>query len=403
MTIQSRRTQKVCRLALLLLGGAVSCAEEDSGPPLIVQRDSAGIAIVEAMRPLWGDSSRWSIDPEPLVDLTLTGSGLDHEFYRARSMKQRPDGSLMIADGSSREVRLFSATGEFQGSFGGEGDGPGEFRRLQRIENAGDTLLALGDARVTVIAPDLQVIRTFNVDYFTADLHYLSGGTILPEIQRPVLPTDGLAGLVRRPDPLVLVDLEGAHIDSVGETRGTEMYVLVRDGSYVGAAPPFFAKRSHVAALGRNILRGSSDMVQLEELDASGNLVRILRIPGYPLHLSAAQIDAERSALLDRFAPGSTSVLKTVFEAVPASETRPAFTDILVDPSGAFWLQLYRGETEQDLPEEWLVLDADGTWLGTMRIPDRFTVSDITMDAVLGVWEDELDVEHPQVLRLTRN
>ncbi len=49
------------------------------------------------------------------------------------------------------------------------------------------------------------------------------------------------------------------------------------------------------------------------------------------------------------------------------------------------------------------MLDADGTWLGTVEIPDRFSVSDVAMDAVLGVWEDELDVEHPQVLRLTRN
>ena len=48
-------------------------------------------------------------------------------------------------------------------------------------------------------------------------------------------------------------------------------------------------------------------------------------------------------------------------------------------------------------------MDAEGTWLGNVAIPDRFTVSDITMQAVLGVWRDELDVEHPQVLRLSRN
>ena len=133
----------------------------------------------------------------------------------------------------------------------------------------------------------------------------------------------------------------------------------------------------------------------------TGNLLRILRIPGYPLDLSDAQIAAERDSMLDRIPPGHP--LRALFEAAPASETRPAFADILVDPSGAIWLRLHRGDSEQDQPQEWLVLDADGTWLGTMGIPDRFTVSDITMDAVLGVWEGELDVEHPQVLRLNRN
>ena len=396
-----RPTSKYLWGALLLLPCVSACAEDDSGPPLVVQRDSAGIQIVEAMRPLWGESSGWSIDPDPVVDLTLTGSGPAHEFYRARSMKQRPDGSLMIADGSSREVRVFSATGEFQGSFGGSGDGPGEFRGLSVIKNAGDTLLALGDGRVTVVAPDLTLVRTFTVDRWTIDLHYLGEGRILPEVSRPVLPTDGLTGPVRRPEPLALFDLEGTQIDSIGEMRGSEVYVHVRDGSYGGTAPHFFGKRSHVAALGRHILRGSSDMMQVEELDVSGNLLRILRIPGYPLDLSDAQIAAERDSMLDRLPPGHP--LRAPFEAAPASETRPAFTDILVDPSGAVWLRLHRGDSEQDQPERWLALDADGTWLGTVVIPDRFTVSDITMDAVLGDWEDEFDVEHPQVLRLTRN
>ncbi len=387
--------------AFLVLCGVVACSDGDSGTPVVVERDSAGVRIVEAMRPLWADSSLWRIDPDPVVDLTLSGTGPAHEFHRAHSLKQRPDGSLMIADGGSREVRVFSATGEFLGSFGGSGEGPGEFRSLRRIGNAGDTLLALGRGRVTVAAPDLTVVRTFNIDRWTINLHYLGGGRILPEVSRPVLPMDGLAGLVRRQEPLVLFDLEGTRIDSIGEMRGAEVFVLVRDGSYVGTAPRFFGKRSHVAALGRHILRGSSDTMQLEELDLSGNLVRVLRIPDYPLDLSDAQIASERDLLLDRLTPGNP--LRAPFEAAPAAETRPAFTDILVDPTGAVWLKLHRAESEHDQSQEWLVLEADGTWLGTVGIPDRFAVSDITMDAVLGIWVDELDVQHPQVLRLTRN
>ena len=398
-----RPTSKYLWGALLLLPCVSACAEDDSGPPLVVQRDSAGIQIVEAMRPLWGESSGWSIDPDPVVDLTLTGSGPAHEFYRARSMKQRPDGSLMIADGSSREVRVFSATGEFQGSFGGSGDGPGEFGNLSVIENAGDTLLALDrDGRVTVVAPDLAVVRTFDIAPFTLDLYYLDTGAILLEPRSLVLPPAGGAGLIRPPVPLVLFDLEGERIDSIGEMQGPELYLHAREG-FSGYVPVYFGKTSHVATFGQRIFPGSNDAMQVEELDVSGNLLRILRIPDYPLDLSDAQIAAERDFVLGRGRPGSTSPLRQALEAAPASDTRPAFTDILVDPSGAVWLQLHRGESEQDQPEEWLVLDADGTWLGTVEIPDRFTVSDITMDAVLGDWEDELDVEHPQVLRLIRN
>ena len=348
------------------------------------------------MRPLWGDSSRWSIDPEPLVDLTLSGSGPAHEFHQARSMKQRPDGSLMIANTGSEEVRVFSANGEFLGSFGGSGEGPGEFRSLYVIENAGDTLLAMdSDGRVTVVAPDLTVVRAFNIAPLTLDLHYVDGGAILPEPRALVLPPAGVAGRIRPPVALILFDLEGERIDSIGEMQGPELFI---SGGSVGV---FFGKSSHVATMGRRIFNGANDLMQVQERDTSGNLVRILRIPGYPLDLSNAQIAAERDFFLDRSPPGSP--FRQGFEDAPASDTRPAFDDIMVDPSGAVWLELFRGQSEQDQPQEWLVLDTDGTWLGTVEIPDRFTMSDITMDAVLGIWRDELDVQHPQVLRLTRN
>ncbi len=383
-------------IAFLCLLFLPSCQGGDSTPPLVVQRDSAGIEIVEAMRPLWGDSSVWHIDPDPVVDLTLTGSGPPHEFHQARRMKQRPDGSLMIANTGSEEVRVFSANGEFLGSFGGSGDGPGEFRSLYVIENAGDTLLAMdSDGRVTVVAPDLTVVRTFNIPPLALDLHYVDGGAVLPEPRALVLPPAGVTGRIRPPVPLILFDLEGEQIDSIGEMQGPELYISV------GSVGVFFGKSSQVATMGRRIFNGANDLMQVQELDMSGNLVRILRIPGYPLDLSAAQIAAERDFFLDRSPPGSP--FRQGFEDAPASDTRPAYDDILVDPSGAVWLELFRGQSEQDQPEQWLVLDADGTWLGNVGIPDRFTVTDITIDAVLGVWRDELDVEHPQVLRLTRN
>ena len=389
-------------VAVLLLCGLASCVSQESGPPLVVQRDSAGITIVEAMRPLWGDSSLWHIDPEPLLDLTLTGSGPSHEFFRSGSMKQRPDGSLVIADRDSREVRVFSETGEFQGVFGGRGDGPGEFTNLGRVENAGDTLLAFGRGRVVVASQDLAVIRTFNIDRFAYDLHYLRGGAIVPELRPPVLPQQGVSGLIRNPQALVLLDLEGTRIDSIGETQGSESYVHAR-GDEFGGADPLFARSAHIETLEGRLFRGSSDMMQVEELDVSGSLVRILRIPGYPLDLSDAQVAAEREVRLEAVPEAMPAFFRQMVEDFPTPATRPAYDDILVDPSGAVWLELHRGASERDQPQEWLVLDADGTWLGTVGIPDRFTVSEVTMDAVLGVWRDELDVEHPQVLRLTRN
>lgn len=50
-----------------------------------------------------------------------------------------------------------------------------------------------------------------------------------------------------------------------------------------------------------------------------------------------------------------------------------------------------------------LVLDPGGRWLGRVEVPEDFRVMEIGMDEVLGVWHDELDVQHPRVLHLRRD
>lgn len=406
MMIQSRRTAKVCPVALLLLGGAISCTEENPGLPLVVQRDSAGIEIVEAMRPLWGDSSRWHIDPDPVLDLTLSGFSPAHEFFRVRSLKQWPDGSLVLAERGSDQIRRYSREGVFLGALGGPGQGPGEFRNLQQVEIVADSAFVLDyDGRVTVMGPDMELSRIFHVPHQVSDIHFLGERTLLAESFMWEGLDEVANQLIRPSVALVRFDLDGTLIDSIGVRPGRESYMFSYEDN-AGDGPALFGKGGQVAALGRKVFYGSSDLMQVEELDPAGTITRILRIPGYGLDLTDAQVAAERAAHLDVELPLGMAVppwMRRMVEALPAPATRPAYNEMHVDPSGAVWLELYRGRSEQDRPQEWLVLDADGTWLGTVENPDRFSVTDITMEAVLGVWRDELDVEHPQVLRLTRN
>lgn len=391
---------------VLLLSSIASCASQDPGPPFVVQRDSAGIEIVEALRPLWGDSSHWRIEPDPLVDLALSGSGPAHEFFRVRGLKQRPDGSLVVVNRGSQQIRLYSPEGEFLGESGGQGEGPGEFSNLWRMELVADTVLALDvGGRVTVVGPDAELVRTFELPYQLFELHYLGDRTLLAESNVGAELEEAGVQLMRSRMALVRFDLEGAWIDSLGIRPGDESFELASEDDYI-SGPALFGKDSQVATLGPRIFYGSSDLMQVEELHPAGNLARILRVPDYPLGLTGEQFDAERQAMYDATLPRGTPVparFRRFMEAQSAPATRPAFDNMLVDASGAVWLELYRGLSEQDRPREWLILDEDGIWLGTVEVPKRFTVWDITMNAVLGVWRDELDVEHPQVLRLTRD
>lgn len=401
------RRVSVFRCALLLpLPCLSSCQGGDSGPPLVVQRDSAGIEIIEALRPLWGDSSQWSVDPDPVVDLTRTGSGPNHEFFRIRGLRRRPDGSLVLINRGSQQVRLYSGAGDFLGALGGPGEGPGEFRNLWRVELVADTTFALDtDGRVTVVGPDMDLVRTFELPQQVFEIHALGDGTLLAESYFPMELEEAGARLLRPPTALVRFDLEGAWIDSIGVRPGRESFEVASEDYYV-SGPALFGKASQVATLGPRVFYGSSDLMEVEELDRAGRFSRLLRISDYPLGLTSGQFDAERRAMYDEtFSPERPVPprFRRTMESQTAPATRPAFSNMLVDPGGAIWLELYRGLSEEGGPREWLILDGGGTWLGSVEVPDRFSMTDIAMETVLGVWRDELDVEHPQVLRLRRD
>ena len=86
----------------------------------------------------------------------------------------------------------------------------------------------------------------------------------------------------------------------------------------------------------------------------------------------------------------------------PSPATRPAYSDLIAGASGAIWLRPFVGVGEGGGPTAWLVLDTGGAWLGSVEVPAEFRIWEIGMDEILGTWVDEVGVQHPQVLRLTR-
>ena len=48
------------------------------------------------------------------------------------------------------------------------------------------------------------------------------------------------------------------------------------------------------------------------------------------------------------------------------------------------------------------MFDTEGRWLGMVETPRQFTVNEIGADYVLGVWLDDLDVQHVRMYRLEK-
>lgn len=381
-----------------------ACTTPDHPSPPTIRRDSAGIAIVESFHRAWGDTARWRVHAEPLLDLARSGDGPEHLFYGVDGMARLSDGTIVVANRGSQEIRWFSPGGRLVGEVGGHGEGPSEFDNLQQIELAGDTVLALDfDETIALFAPGPRLVRVLRMRPFSHSVHYMDGGAL---VVPTLLNWTEAYGQLRDPEALLLYDLLGTPGDSIGQIPGAEEYV-----AEALSGRPLFPKRSVIDTHGGHIFTGSADLMQVEELSATGDTLRILRIPGYPLELTEAQVEAEREARLDVPLPQGMTLpppFRQAIEEMPSPATRPAYDRMIVDVTGAVWLRLFRGESERAGSAEsggrdlWLVFAASGEWLGNVEAPPGFTILDIGTDQVLGVWKDEMDEQSPRVQRLSR-
>lgn len=128
------------------------------------------------------------------------------------ALAQLPDGRFALGDRYDQDhVKLYRASGDYWGSVGRRGKGPGEYEMVQAIrplDDGGIEIFDLSQSRVTQLSPDLEVVRTFRVEVagvWTA---------VLPDQSRVVmapLPTPASAGL-----PLHLLGPDGTWQRSFG-------------------------------------------------------------------------------------------------------------------------------------------------------------------------------------------
>lgn len=133
--------------ACWLAFGTVACAVGDEAPattgPTIT--DSAGVRMVVNSDPLWIAGEGWRVTPEPTLILGTRDTPLEQQFHSVGGATRLSDGTIVVLNRGSSELRAFDSSGRHLWSRGGAGDGPGEMKvyadaypQLQRL--AGDTL-----------------------------------------------------------------------------------------------------------------------------------------------------------------------------------------------------------------------------------------------------------------------
>src|SRR6185503_5497678 len=130
------------RGTLILVG--VLCVTAPITPAIAqTSKDSAGVRVVENVRPVWTGNRSWTLSAKPVVDI---GSGDDSLYQLATVMGavRLSDGSIAVATMSTNNIRVYDARGRYVRAIGRRGQGPGEFRQVMGLtRRPGDTLVVL--------------------------------------------------------------------------------------------------------------------------------------------------------------------------------------------------------------------------------------------------------------------
>ena len=392
-------------------GGAASWqAVVDTVADTITVRTTAGA--------VWGDTTT-------LVEEVRIGTmdGADEYIIGdPRSIAVGNEGRIYLFDRQVPIVRAYSSDGAHLFDAGRQGGGPGEYERPDAMAVLPDGRIIMRDPgamRIAVFSPEGEFLENWNREksggFNTSRRHYVDhAGYSYPMVllNRGTAPWDWKYGLVP-------ISPEGEEQDTLAvPTWDYEAPQLTagREGSSSSRSVPFAARRQWTFSPMGYFVGGLSTDYRIDLFRVGAPVLRIER-EWTPVPV----LDEEDEERRTRIRQGMQQQYGSWrWNGPPIPDTKPPFRDIVADFDGRIWVlvsQLARPTmTEQEAREEeqrsgrrplrfeepfgYDVFDAEGRFLGHVRMPDTFRDEPELLargDTVWAVVRDELDV--PSIVR----
>lgn len=389
--------------SLLVVAG---CSDARPRPAEWTSRDSAGVWVVESGAPAWEEGEGLVVDAEPEVVIGSASGNDAQQLYQVRGATVLPGGQIAILNSGTSEVRFYDETGAHLKTVGREGTGPGEFGWPSWIGRLGDTLAVLdvsqGVGRITYLNFQGDLIGTEPLRSLgtagSRPERMLPDGTLLQMLEDGRYPTT--SGPFRREQRLVRWHNGAEEADTVATLQGSDIFWDAEGDGMIWYPP--FGRVTSIAIGADRVFVGDGERFVIDAYDFEGrHRLRVraaVHRPPITDELVSRWTEEETSGEWYRQRPGGPAAVRRFYESMPRLEAVPAYTDIEVDPSGRIWAQRY--EMPGDPRNLWIVLDADGRWLGQVALPGGLDPLEFGRDYVLGLVTDELDVEHVQFHRI---
>ena len=411
------------RPILALLVGMAACTSVGEVPATDSVLDSVGITIVHNHMPQWSEGEAWSVSAEPRVTIGVLDGPAEYQLFDIAAAARQSDGDLVVVDGGTREVRLYDKHGSFLTKVGGRGSGPGEFQNpVQVLVLPGDTLLVWDDAlaRVTRFDPVGNLV----------DMRSVDRGTIAKAVEPPLypgtgrlMPDGGLLVRLTEKSGVKQVRQNGKQVPSdesrarSGALRISADYAQVDTLMFFGdaeqvtvsapwgdwrIAPPR-AKTTVIAVQGSESRICIGDQ-KAAEISCFGPDASRTSIRWHPkeVMLTEADVTKWRDTTVAMLAGKlSESEVISLLDQVTVPAVRPPFSAIMLDAAGNLWVEQGPSSNGDSESTDYLVFDPAGALLGTVVLP-QVQVLDIGDDYIIGVYEDDLEVEYLQLFEIVK-
>ncbi len=347
-----------------------ACSDEMSSPAVTI-RDSLGVTIVENHAPAWAEGEGWTVDGEPVLSIGTIDGSPEYQLFRVRGAVRLADGSVVVNNGGTAEIRVYGLDGQHVRTLGGEGAGPGEFSWIAGIQLIPpDTLLAREGSvsRLTYFLIDGTHLETRNltspVGPWRGPDARLPDGRYL-EYQSASQPPDPGLGYVSWSTAAVAYAEGEARLDTLLTAPGDESYYVesTRAGrqAIVNMAV-HFGRRGLRAVQGGAVALSDGAEYDVRVRRADGALLRIRQaVERRPV----ADVDVSRliESSLERVTESRRPQMRRRMEDAPTSSLMPSHSALEIDRLGNLWVETYR-VPDDVAPRNWSVFNADGRWLG---------------------------------------